>query len=101
MAFAGGRSIVMSSVCPNTAVRTGPLSARSLPADIESAPPPDDTSAFPRSQERPRDDVPLYFARAIPDSLDPRVAPPPLHWQLIHQSHAAEDLHGLVSDPSQ
>src|SRR5260370_29215320 len=76
MALAGDRSIVMSSVCPDTSVRTGPLSA-----GIDRAPPPDDMSASVCSQQRPRDDVPLYLAGAVPDSLDPRVAPPPLHWQ--------------------
>src|SRR5215472_7491243 len=90
-AFAGGRSRVISRVCPDTSVRTGAWpSARAA-----------GTSAPVWSKQRPSDDVPLYLAGAIPDSLHSRVPPPPFQRQLAHQAHAAEDLHGRVGQTAE
>src|SRR6266545_4496170 len=56
-------------------------------------------SGSERAEHRPRDDVALDLARAVPDPLDPGVPPEPLDRELVHQAHAAVDLHRLVGDP--
>src|SRR5689334_20709132 len=111
IAFAGGRSSVISRTPPAAATRTGsPPAARSAPrSSAEPAPPP---AAAPGSlpaaisgtllaEHRARDDVPLDLAGAVPDPLDPRVAPEPLDRELAHQAHAAVNLHRLVGDPAE
>src|ERR1700674_4993748 len=82
MAFALGRSITTSRTAPLRVTRTGP-SLMSRPK---------------RSQQLARDDVPLDLAGAVPNSLDPGVAPQPLKGQLVHQAHAPEDLNRPIGD---
>src|SRR6056297_1397628 len=50
-------------------------------------------------QDRARDDMALDFAGAIPDPLQPAVAPEALQGHVLHQAHAAIDLTGVVRDP--
>ena len=45
--------------------------------------------------------MPLHLAGAVPDPLDPGVAPEPLDRQVAHQAHAAVDLDGSVGDASE
>ena len=33
-----------------------------------------------------------------PKSFDPRIAPEPFDWEIIHQAHAAKNLQGLIRD---
>ncbi len=41
----------------------------------------------------------LYLRRAVPDSLEARIAPQALDRKFLHQPHAAVDLHRMVGDP--
>src|SRR5215472_5216851 len=86
-ALAGGRSSVISSTPPDASARTG----AGLPA----------ISGAPFAEHRARDDVPLDLAGPVPYPLDPRVAPEPLHREVAHEAHAAEDLYRLVGDPAE
>ena len=45
--------------------------------------------AFMRPQQAARDDMALDFRGAVPDALDPGVAPEALDGQFLHQPHAA------------
>src|SRR5262249_52935620 len=87
MALAPGRSSTTSSTPPSRVRRSGPSS------DMRSSP--------QRPQQLSGDDVPLYLAGAVPDSLHAGIAPEPLEGQLVHQSHAAEDLNRPVRDARQ
>src|SRR5262245_11657605 len=78
MAFAGGRSRVTSRTPSSVRVSSTSL-----------------TSGSHGSQHRPADDVPLDLGGAVPDPLDPGVAPDPLQGELVHQPHAAVDLDRL------
>ena len=49
-------------------------------------------SSAQRTQQRSRDDVALYLARALPDPLDARVAPDPLEGQIGHHAQTPVDL---------
>src|SRR5690349_11180895 len=89
-ALAGGRSSVITRVSPSASARTG-----AWPAAVPAI------SGAPLAEHRARDDVPLDLAGAVPDPLDPRVAPEPLDRELAHQAHAAVNLHRLVGDPAE
>src|SRR5262252_2155789 len=86
-ALAGGRSSVISSTPPDASALTGPG--------------PPAISGAPFAEHRARDDVPLDLAGPVPYPLDPRVAPEPLHREVAHEAHAAEDLYRLVGDPAE
>src|SRR5262245_19780052 len=58
-------------------------------------------SSAKRPENRPRDDVALDLTGAVPDPLDTGVAPETLDQQLVHEAHAAVDLHRLVGDPTE
>src|ERR1700689_5964199 len=45
------------------------------------------------------DDETLNLRGALPDPVDPKLAPDPLDWVVAHVSAAAEDLHRAIGDP--
>src|SRR6204780_2359464 len=45
------------------------------------------------------DDETLNLRSALPDAVDPKLAPDPLDRVVAHISAAAEDLHRAISDP--
>src|SRR5215470_16220536 len=94
-AFARGRSKMMVNTPPDACVRTGPLVCGA------AWPPSPCMSGPPFAQHCPGDDVPLDLAGAIPDPLDPCVAPEPLDREFAHQPGAAEDLNRLIGQPAQ
>src|SRR5258707_8762316 len=83
---------------PNTAIERGRSRRERSRAD---ATPSIVGSASERPQEVARDDVALDLAGAVPDALDPCIAPQALERQIVHQPHAAEDLQRLVGDARQ
>src|SRR5215468_5103229 len=103
IALAGGRSSVISSTPPDASARTGgrPAAGSGPPPAGTSGPPLAAISGALLAEHRAGDDVPLDLAGAVPDPLDPRVAPEPLDTEVAHQAHAAEDLHCLVGDAAE
>src|SRR5213079_2137600 len=73
IAFAGGRSSVISRTLPYGSARTGSR----LPV----------SSGTPLAEHRARDDVPLDLAGPVPYPLDPRIAPEPLNREVAHEAH--------------
>src|SRR5690242_21000208 len=87
MAFAFGRSRVMTRTCPSTRACTG-SGVRTI-------------SPLIRPQQRAGDDLALDLAGAVPDPLHPGVTPPALNRQLGHQAHAAENLYRRIGHPAE
>src|SRR5579859_477295 len=86
------RTTSAAGLPPNTAIERG-RSSRVRSLAMRSGP--------AGAQQLARDDVALDLAGAVPDPLDPRIAPQALQRQLVHEPHAAIDLQRGVGHPRQ